>query len=275
MSDMASQKGASSSSAHLMDLMFRLPSGALKSMNIDTDMTVKALKVHLAQSLSEVPNISKEINLAYGDEPMNNRKHVKTYVLDSSVVISISVRGSGGAKSCPSVKKDKTKADDIAKRTILQDKREKLIEADAKDLTNFSKTMEVIEDAKSRLTKLYTDSELNHMDTFKGLVRALPTDVLGTTEEDSKLMDIFSNNRIETRLATISEEVMKHNYGKLFDLHAEISGLMETTELTFDYLMTQTFLKGNATWDWNTMKKVIRDEITIRKAMLEMDKMKM
>lgn len=71
---------------------------------------------------------------------MENNQQVKTYVKNAKTTVSISVKGRGGVAKLP-VKKDKT--DDI---TMLRDKRERLIEAEQKDLCIFTKTVEIVED---------------------------------------------------------------------------------------------------------------------------------
>ena len=271
---MSSQSGASSSNSHLMDVPFRLPSGGVKTLKIDLNQTVKSLKVFLSKALNEIPNDVKDINLSNGDEPMSNKKHVKTYANNGDKTINISIKGSGGGKNV--VKKTATKqVDDIAKRTILQDKREKIMEADTKDYKSFNDVMTVVDDAKAKLTKLYTDSELDSINAFKGLLRSLPDEVIGSDDENSGVLEVFNNNKVDSRLVMLGELVMKHNYQKLFELYQEVGGLMETTELTFEFVLSQAFLKPQGTWDWALMKKIIKDEITIRNAVREMSQMKM
>ncbi|CAJ1374098.1 unnamed protein product [Effrenium voratum] len=190
---------------------------------------------------------------------MNNRESCLNHVRLGYTVF-VNPTGQGGVKS---IKKDES--NDIMKRTMVHEKKQTLREAESNlNLSKFLTTTQVVEDAKVRLTKLYTDAESNPIRTFRSLLRNLPTDQIGTTEEESPLLNIFKNNRPDSRLDKVGRAIMEPNYSSLFDLSAEVNGLMETVELTFDVLASEAFLRPHGAWNWSEMRKVIVSEISFR-----------
>lgn len=165
------------------------------------------------------------------------------------------------------VRKSSLKAN--VKNMAMREKKDDLTsQAQSIEVKFVKEGVEVMELAKQQLATLYDRVEQNPKQVLRDLLSNVPDDVLGTGIEGgvSPLLDAYKKNRGNYRIQDLSEKVMKANFGALYDLSAEVDGLIETCGLTFDFLVHSLVMKETGEMDWSALKRVLEDSITVRNA---------
>ena len=101
------------------------------------------------------------------------------------------------------------------------------------------------------------------MVAFKYLLQKLSAQNLGD-KKNSPAIDAVKASHMDTRLSKFEDLMLRDAYPVLYVLHDEVSGLLETAELTFEYVLNSTFLKEGGGRDWAKIKRAIEDEQTRR-----------
>ena len=58
----------------------------------------------------------------------------------------------------------------------------------------------------------------------------------------------------------MSKILIKANFKSLCEIYEEIGGVMESTELTIDFIFSQIFMKDAGTWDWKAIEAAVKYE---------------
>eukprot|EP00438_Fugacium_kawagutii_P010118 Skav236623 [mRNA] locus=scaffold182:29679:30821:- [translate_table: standard] len=186
-----------------------------------------------------------------------------TYACDGKeFVIRPTVMGGGKG-----IKKSSLKGN--VKNMAMREKRDDLAsQAQSVEVKMVKDGEEVTELAKQQLTTLYERVEQNPKQVLRDLLSSVPDDVLGCGIDDgeSPLLDAYKKNRGNYRIQDLSDKVMRANFGALYDLSAEVDGLIETCGLTFDFLVHSLVMKETGEMDWTGLKRVLEDAITVRNA---------
>eukprot|EP00438_Fugacium_kawagutii_P023487 Skav201496 [mRNA] locus=scaffold1154:37366:38916:- [translate_table: standard] len=176
-----------------------------------------------------------------------------------NVVINLQLRNRGGGKGVKKMSKINIR------NVCLNEKRSTLQEhAKEHDVKMLDTATETIEIAKQTLSSLYVRAENDSRGVIMSLFQQVPTSVLGTSADNSPLMEAYKTTRGEYRIQELGDMVMRTNFEDLYGIHAEISGLVETCELTWDIIVNGAIMKDGGNLDWSIMKRLIEDAITIR-----------
>ena len=166
----------------------------------------------------------------------------------------------GGGKTLP------TKKSVITKKTIIETKKKDLLgKVSGIDVAKIQLNMEkkIIQDATESMSKLYNCAENEGMVAFKYLLQKLSVQNLGDKKK-SPAIDALKASHMDTRLSKLEDLMLRDAYPALYTLYDEVSGLLETAELTFEYVLNSTFLKEGGGMDWAKIRRAIEDEQTRR-----------
>ena len=170
----------------------------------------------------------------------------------------VSIKG-GGKVLKPDKQQKKTR------KTVIDEKKGFLEECAKTANVSMSDTVgEMVEMAKRSLSDLYTKADTDATGVLRALLNSVPTEMLGDNKDTSPLMKAYRDAHGDYRIQAVGDIVMRANYGRLCDLHAEIGGLVETCELTWDIIINQCFLRADTAFDWQSLKRCIEDAILIR-----------
>ena len=168
--------------------------------------------------------------------------------------LAISLRG--GGKSAKKLN---------LKKSLVADKKEALqAQAQSSDITMIDTIGATVENAKRSLTTMFDNADTDALAVLNQMLMNVPSEVLGNSKDNSPLLEMLSKGRREYRLGEVGDAVMKANFTRLYDLHAEVGGLTETCELTWDVIVNQTFMKDEGSFDWAGFRRLIEDAIVIR-----------
>jgi hypothetical protein len=150
----------------------------------------------------------------------------------------------GGLKSV------KDRSSTILKKVILVEKKGLINEVALKVRGG----LPIVEETGKILVKLFNAADTDGENAFKYLLKKLPDTSLDKALEDLKL------NHVEKRIGALTDTFMRPNFPSFYELSDTVEGMKETSELTFDYLLNQAFLKESGTWNWNQVKKLLDTE---------------
>ena len=151
------------------------------------------------------------------------------------------------------------------KKSLVAEMKENLQEqARTADVSMVDTVGETVATAKHDLTTLFASADADPRAVLNKLIGNASTEVLGNSKDTSPLLEMLGKGRREYRLNEVGNAVMKANFARLYDLYAEVGGLTETCELTWDVIVNQAFMKDDGSFDWAGFRRLIEDAIVIK-----------
>ncbi|CAJ1395057.1 unnamed protein product [Effrenium voratum] len=148
----------------------------------------------------------------------------------------------------------------ITKKTIIEEKKKDvLVKVMNVNIVNMVVEKKTIEEAGQSMTTLYNCAETDGMTAFKYLLQKLSTRNLGD-RKSSPAIDALNATHVDMRLVKLGDMMLRDTYPSLFTLSDEVSGMLESAELTFDYILHCAFLKESGSMNWAEVKRAIEDE---------------
>eukprot|EP00438_Fugacium_kawagutii_P035219 Skav214615 [mRNA] locus=scaffold5513:7197:8063:- [translate_table: standard] len=164
----------------------------------------------------------------------------------------------GGGKGLP------TKKPVVTKKTIVDEKKKGLLQKVASvNIAKMNMEKKIVEDAANSMTMLYNHAETDGMTSFKFLLEKLRTENLGD-KKNSPAMDTLKVTHVDARVFKLGDVMLRDAYPSLYTLYDEVSGLLESAELTFEFVLNSAFLKSGGGMNWAQIKRAIEDEQTRR-----------
>ncbi|CAE7256034.1 tri1 [Symbiodinium sp. CCMP2592] len=151
------------------------------------------------------------------------------------------------------------------KKSLVAEMKENLQEqARTADVSMIDTVGETVATAKHDLTALFASADADPRAVLSKLIGNASVEVLGNSKGTSPLLEMLGKGRRDTRLNDVGNAVMKANFARLYDLHAEVDGLTETCELTWDVIVNQAFMKDDGSFDFSGLRRLIEDAIVIK-----------
>lgn len=219
-------------------------------MNYNVDLTgIKTLGQFRDKCVLEIGGIKgKDLRLQKenGNEiTEKNSIHLTTLGIVAGTVIKGVFRGRGGGKKT-GVKNAMLKEHTMTyKRGVMTQQAEK---ARSVVIAEFP---EVLNKASIMLNDLYQKLEPHPRDTFAKLIAPLSIAQLDAC------LDCFKSNKVDTRIAKLSDVVMKHHLPKLYGIRDEYEHVLRAVGTFFDLMLTSSYARDDMEWDWASARKAI------------------
>ena len=236
-------------------LLFAVPMSPIATVADTKDrivQTINSLQGHLKMPIS-----SDDFVLKVSGRAMSDDAELSTFAMEGNTELRISMefRIRGGGKAVKGVKKDTmSKAVVVAKL-----KTEMLKKVSSVNIPNMAVDKKIIEEAGQILTNIYNTAETNAEMSFRFLLQKLDAKTLGDTKS-SQVMDALKLNHADARVFKLSELLLKDAFPALYNLYEEVGGMIESAEMTCEFVINGAFLKPDCFLNWPLIKKEIEAE---------------
>ena len=166
----------------------------------------------------------------------------------------------GGGKSV------QVKKDAMLKARIMIEKKKVVLEKMAKvNLQKLVVEQETINEAGKILSEIFKHAETNGIASFAFLLQKLKDENIGKKgNETSPLIEILKNSHTDMKTANLCDMLLRDSFPALYALADEVNAMIESAELTCEFVLNQAYMKANGHLGWALLKRAVEDEQTRR-----------
>eukprot|EP00434_Breviolum_minutum_P013982 symbB.v1.2.012330.t1/scaffold840.1/size211989/1 len=235
-------------------LLFAVPMSPIATVE-DTKtriaQTINSLQGHLKMPVASDDFVLKVSGLAMSDDA-----ELTTFAMEGNTELRIAMefRTRGGGKTLA------TKKSGITKQAILLEK-QKAVLAKMKEV-NIAKMVvekQIIESAGNVLSQLYVQAERDGEASFQYLLQKISARNLGD-KDASAVMDATRASHSDVRIANLANLMLRDTFPSLYGLYDEVNTMVESAELSYEYILTCAFAKEDMTVNWTKLRKAIEIE---------------
>ena len=236
-------------------LLFAVPMSPIATVADTKDrivQTINSLQGHL-----KMPIASDDFVLKVSGRAMSDDAELSTFAMEGNAELRISMefRIRGGGKAVKGVKKDT-----MSKAVVVSKlKTEMLKKVSSLNIASMVVDKKIIDEAGQVLTNIFNTAETNAEMSFRFLLQKLDAKTLGDTNS-SQIMDALKLNHADARVFKLSELLLKDAFPALYNLHEEVGGMIESAEMTCEFVINGAFLKPDCFLNWPLIKKEIEAE---------------
>lgn len=141
----------------------------------------------------------------------------------------------------------------ITKQTILLEKQKAVLaKMKAVNITNMVVEKQIIETAGNVLSQLYVQAERDGEASFQYLLQKISAKNLGN-KDVSPVMDATMASHADVRIANLANLMLRDAFPSLYCLYDEVITMVESAELSYEYILTCAFAKEDMTVNWTKL----------------------